>query len=161
MQKNTLHCQIVGAKGARWLLVVCSLLSGLAAAVDEPMPYTLVYPNGYAEGTDNGATAYASKRRGDFDSEPMTVIQPIDKPSDLPPPTIIAPSSSPAVFEFKAGKVASKSDLTGEDAVFQRIYDDQEADRCVLNRQACEQEEQEKKQNRQFISSGDLAPAPR
>jgi hypothetical protein len=130
-------------------------------AVDEPMPYTLIVPSGYSEGTDSGATAYTRKRRGDYDNEPMTVIEPYDRPSDLPPPTIIAPSSLPAVFEFTAGKVARKSDLKGEDAVFQRIYDDQEADRCVLNPQACAKEDAEKKKKRQFVPAGDLAPAPR
>jgi hypothetical protein len=47
--------------------------------------------------------------------------------------------------------VLSKSDLKGEDAVFQRIYDDKETARCFWNPKACEIAKSTPKR-RQFIA---------
>ncbi|WP_293265438.1 hypothetical protein [Neptunomonas sp.] len=113
--------------------------------------YDVVLPSGYSEGIDNGKTAYHRKKRGVFDSEPMSEISYINKPSDLPPPTVIAPSPLPLVREFRAGKVLSKSDLKGENAVFQRIYDDKEAEKCLWNPEACEAAKAPQQQRRQFV----------
>lgn len=129
------------------------VLSGwvLAAwAVDEPIPYEVTKPSGYSTGSVSGADAYAQKRRGDFDKERMFEVTPVDKPLDLPPPTVVAPTPLPIVQEFKAGKVFTKSDLRGEDAVFQRIYDDAEKEKCIFDPASCEPPPPAQ-QNRQFI----------
>ena len=111
----------------------------LSLKAEELISYEVVLPEGYAEGVDNGKTAYNRKGRGDFDKEPMHEITYFNKPSDLPPPTVVAPSPLPLVREFRAGKVLSKSDLKGEDAVFQRIFDDQGKDKCILDPESCQQ----------------------
>lgn len=110
-----------------------------SANAEALISYEVVLPSGYAEGVDNGKTAYFRKGRGDFDREPMQEIAYYNKPSDLPPPTVVAPSPLPLVREFRAGKVLSKADLRGEDAVFQRIFDDQEKDKCIWEPESCEQ----------------------
>ena len=115
--------------------LLCS--SHLLAEVDTPIPYDVTLPSGYSEGAYDGKSAYDRRRRGSFDSEPMHEVVFKDKPSDLPPPTVIAPSPLPIVREFAAGKVFTKKDLKGEDAVFQRIIDDVENDRCVLDPELC------------------------
>ncbi|SFG64436.1 hypothetical protein [Neptunomonas qingdaonensis] len=118
-----------------------ALTGALAGAVsaEELIAYQVVLPSGYSQGTVNGETAYFRKRRGALDSEPMQVIAYFNKPSDLPPPTVVAPSPLPLVQEFRAGKVLSKADLKGEDAVFQRIFDDQEKERCLWQPESCQQ----------------------
>ncbi len=120
---------------------VAGALTGALTSVsaEELISYQVVVPNGYSQGTDNGKTAYFRKGRGVLDSEPMQEIAYYDNPSDLPPPTVVAPSPLPLVQEFRAGKVLSKADLKGEDAVFQRIFDDQEKERCLWQPESCEQ----------------------
>ncbi len=109
----------------------------LFAGKDAPIPYDVTQPAGFSEGVYDGKTAYDRRRRGSYDSEPMTEVVFRDKPSDLPPPTVIAPSPLPIVREFAAGKVFTKKDLKGEDAVFQRIADDVETDRCIWDPESC------------------------
>lgn len=137
--------------------MVKRLLGGLlscwtmvAWAADAPIPYEVTQPSGYSTGSVGGADAYAHKRRGDLDKERMFEVAPIDKPLDLPPPTVVAPTPLPIVQEFKAGKVLTKSDLRGEDAVFQRISDDAEKEKCLFDPAACGQLPAAQ-QNRQFI----------
>jgi hypothetical protein len=135
------------------MLTVAQTLQAGSLTVSEGnlIEYEVVAPRGYAEGVDNGKTAYHRKKRGMFDTEPMFEVAYINQPSDLPPPTVIAPSPLPLVREFRAGKVLSKSDLKGEDAVFQRIYDDKEAARCFWNPKDCELAKGAAQQRRQFI----------
>lgn len=117
-------------------------LTGLIAgsvSAEALIGYKVVLPSGYTEGADSGKTAYYRKGRGSFDKEPMQEIAYYNKPSDLPPPTVVAPSPLPLVREFRAGKVLSKADLRGEDAVFQRIFDDQEKQKCIWEPESCEQ----------------------
>ena len=114
-------------------------LAGTVTA-EEIISYKVVLPSGYSEGADNGKTAYYRKDRGVFDREPMQEVAYHNKPSDLPPPTVVAPSPLPLVREFRAGKVLSKADLKGEDAVFQRIFNDQEKDKCIWEPESCEQD---------------------
>lgn len=108
------------------------------AEVDPPIPYDVTLPSGYSTGSVSGENAYFRKKRGEFDRESMNEVVPVNKPSDLPPPTVVAPSPLPIVKEFKAAKVFTKKDLKGEDAIFQRIFDDIERDKCVLDPQSCE-----------------------
>ena len=132
----------LGAYAAAYAGALTGLVAGaLAGSVSagELISYQVVLPSGYSEGFDNGKTAYFRKDRGVFDSEPTQEIAYYDKPSDLPPPTVIAPSPLPLVREFRAGKVLSKADLKGEDAVFQRIFDDQEREKCLWEPESCEQ----------------------
>jgi len=124
------------------LVVYAGSLTGLVAgsvSAEALIDYKVVLPDGYAGGVDNGKTAYYRKGRGSFDKEPMQEVAYYNKPSDLPPPTVVAPSPLPLVREFRAGKVLSKADLRGEDAVFQRIFDDQEKDKCIWEPESCEQ----------------------
>lgn len=127
-----------GALTGAYAAALTGALAGSVSA-EELIAYQVVLPNGYSQGTDNGKTAYFRKRRGVFDSEPMQVIAYYDNPSDLPPPTVVAPSPLPRVQEFRAGNVLSKADLKGEDAVFQRIFDDQEKERCLWQPESCQQ----------------------
>ncbi|BBB28947.1 hypothetical protein [Neptunomonas japonica] len=127
----------------RWLLGLALLAQAsqaqdLIVSESSLIAYEVVTPRGYAEGVDNGKTAYYRKKRGVFDTEPMYEVAYINKPSDLPPPTVIAPAPLPLVREYRAGKVLSKSDLKGEDAVFQRIYDDKKAEKCLWEPESCE-----------------------
>ncbi len=132
------------------LLTQTSQAQGLVVSENSLIAYEVVSPRGYAEGVDNGKTAYHRKKRGVFDTEPMYEVAYINKPSDLPPPTVIAPSPLPLVREYRAGKVLSKSDLKGEDAVFQRIYDDKEAEKCLWEPESCELAKGAQ-QRRQFV----------
>ncbi|QEQ96054.1 hypothetical protein [Neptunomonas concharum] len=148
---------MVKATGTFCLSFLMASIAPLIYA-EEPIPYNVSKPMGYSEGTVDPRWAYHRKKRGAFDREQMTEVVPVDKPSDLPPPTVVAPSPLPIVREFKAGKVFSKSDLKGEDAVFQRIHEDEIRDRCILNPGLCEETQP---QGRQFIPQGELPPKPR
>ena len=116
-----------------------AVLGAAPVSAEALIAYEVILPSGYAEGIDNGKTAYFRKDRGSLDREPMQEISYYDKPSDLPPPTVVAYSSLPPVQEFRAGDVLSKAGLKGEDAVFQRIFDDQEKDKCMWDPELCEQ----------------------
>lgn len=133
--------------------VVVILLAGPAVAeIDPPIRYDVTQHSGYSAGMYSGERAYFKKKRGEFDREPMNEVVPVDKPSDLPPPTVIAPSPLPIVREFKAAKVFTKKDLKGEDAIFQRIFDDKAREKCILDPQSCEPEPSSK-QVRKFLPS--------
>lgn len=135
------------------VLTVSFTLKAEERIPSDPISYQVVLPSGYSEGTDNGKTAYHRKKRGVLDKEPMREVTYFNNPSDLPPPTVVAPSPLPLVTEFRAGKVLSKSDLKGEDAVFQRIFDDEEKEKCIWEPETCEQAVEAKaaQQRRQFV----------
>ncbi|RVU32101.1 MULTISPECIES: hypothetical protein [Neptunomonas] len=126
------------------------LLATAALAVDKPIPYVVTQPDGFSGGELDAKNAYYRKKRGDFDRETMVEVEHKDRPSDLPPPTVVAPSPVPMVKEFKAGKVLSINDLKGEDRIFQTIYDDIEKEKCIWDPESCEPPPPSQ-QRRQFL----------
>ena len=134
------------------LTLVVGMTTLTAQAEDNIIGYNVVEPQGYTTGRDDAHSIYRRMQSGTgYDNEPMLEVGYENYPVDLPPPTVIAPSNRPIPTDFKAGRVASKSDLVGEDAVFQRIYDDEEIQRCAMNPEECEKEYQEASRQRQFI----------
>jgi hypothetical protein len=146
---------VVSAVGYSALSIVFPVAAGIAAlavAAEDPIEYSVVEPYGYSNGRYDAQSIYRRMQSGQwFDNEPMLEVPYQDYPKELPPPTIVAPGNRPIPQHFKAGRVASKSDLVGEDAVFQRIYDDEEIKRCAMNPEECEKEYQEASRQRQFI----------
>jgi hypothetical protein len=144
---------VVSASGCAVFSLVLSGVGVISGAhAEETINYDVVEPYGYTNGRYDAHSIYRRMNSSTwFDNEPMLEVGYENYPKDLPPPTVVAPGNRPIPRDFRAGRVASKSDLVGEDAVFQRIYDDEEIKRCSLNPEACEQEYQEASRQRQFI----------
>jgi hypothetical protein len=125
-------------KAALLLIIASVTMQQFALAADDPISYEVILPHGYSGGSDDGRTAYMGKDRGVFDKEPMNEVIYQDNPSDLPPPTVVAYSILSKVQVIWVEKVLAKPKLKGEDAIYQRISDEQGKEKCIWEPDACD-----------------------
>ncbi len=113
-------------------------LPGLAVAerledLRNPIDYHVTTPRGYIDSPIDPATVYEHKRRGTVDAEKMTEIKPAILPEkQLPPPTVVPHSGAEPVQRVISATVKAPK-LTGEDAIFQRIAEDERKVQCLLD----------------------------
>ncbi|WP_143773592.1 hypothetical protein [Neptunomonas antarctica] len=139
-------------KAALVFMIASVTMQQSALAADDSISYEVVLPHGYLEGSDDGRTAYMGKDRGVFDKERMNEVIYQDNPSDLPPPTVVAYSPLSKVQMIWVEKVSAKPELKGEDAIYQRISDDQGKEKCLWEPDSCDSEISSR-QRRNIITS--------
>ncbi|EXJ12763.1 hypothetical protein [Nitrincola nitratireducens] len=113
-------------------LVVLMMAIPCVAQPLAPIPYQVVYPEGFSTGTHHGRDVFEGRDWGAFDPESMPELY--NDVEDRPTPSVqvIMYSEPEEINEILVDDVEVVTPLEGEDLVYQEILDDLYEQACAL-----------------------------
>lgn len=113
------------------LLAILPGLYASAPLAEAPIPYGVTEVGRFSEGRMHGRDVYEGKERGDRDRESLLEVYPADALKERPPVQVVDPSAPPPVHQVVV-LPESRTELAGEDRVFDQIRLDVDIQRCVF-----------------------------